>query len=88
MPCRRRGRKPIVSPSFQSAFFDTYAEYDEQLARRLGVELRVGAEEGEELRHRAREVRPLLGRLHLGLDARDLLQADVVDLLRRQGRAW
>ena len=84
MPCRRRGSIPIVSASFQSAFFETYAEYDEQFARRLRVELRIGAQEVEELRHRAGEARLLLGRLHLGLDARDLFQADVVDLLRRQ----
>ena len=56
----------------------------EQLARRLRIELRVGPQEGEELRHRPLEVRLLLGGLHLGLDARDLFQADVVNLLRRQ----
>ena len=59
----------------------------QQLARRLRVELRIGAQEVEELRHRPLEVRPLLGRLHLRLDARDFLQADLVDLLWPSGSA-
>ena len=84
MPCLRRGRSPIVSPSFHSAFFETYAEYRQELARCLCVELRIGSQKLEELRHRPWELRPLLGRFHLCLDARHLLQANLVDLLCRQ----
>ena len=56
----------------------------QELARRPGVELRIGPQEVEELRHRPLEARPLFGRLHLGFDPRDLLQANLVNLFRGQ----
>ena len=84
MPWRRRGRNPIVSAELPVGLLRHVGRVREELARRLGVELRIGPQEVEELRHGSGEVRLLLGGLHLRLDACDLFQADVVDLLRRQ----
>ena len=58
----------------------------QQFPRRLGVELRIGPEKGEEFRHRALELCAVLGRAHLGLETRDFLQAGVVNLLRGEGQ--
>ena len=59
----------------------------EQLLRRRRVELRVGAQEHEELREAALEADLANDRLHLAADARDLREAGLVDLLRRRTRA-
>ena len=56
----------------------------QQVFGRLEVEPRVGPEVREELRQRAREAGLRFDLLHRGLDARDLLQPDLVDLLRRE----
>ena len=56
----------------------------QQLVRRLRVELRIGAQEVEERRHVALEAGLLHHLVHLGGDAFDFLEADLVDLLRRQ----
>ena len=55
-----------------------------QLVRRLGVELRIGAQEDEELLERARKAAALHHLLHLGMDPRHLLEADLVDLVGGQ----
>ncbi|MHC3925818.1 hypothetical protein ACMZ4W_00907 [Brevundimonas naejangsanensis] len=55
-----------------------------QFVRRLGVKLRVGAQEMQELVERAGEARVGHRLAHLGLDAGDLRQADLVDLLTAQ----
>ena len=56
----------------------------EQLFAGLVEELRVGSQVREELLERAREADLLLDGFHLGADARDFLQAERVDVLRRE----
>ncbi len=56
----------------------------EQLVARLVVELRVGPEVPEKIGQRALESDLVHDLLHLGAIARDFLQADRVDLSRRQ----
>src|SRR5688500_4231159 len=51
--------------------------------RILKEELRILTHEREEFLERALEADGLLDRLHLGADARDFLQAEVVDLVGR-----
>ncbi len=53
----------------------------QQRLGRLGVELVVGAQKGQELREGALEADLLDDRVHLGADARDLVEAEGVDLL-------
>jgi len=54
----------------------------QQFVGSLGVELRVGAQEGQELREAALEFDLLDDAVHFLLDARYFLQSDLVDLLR------
>ena len=58
----------------------------EQLGAGLVEELRIGPQVREELLERAGEPDLRLDRFHLGADARDLFQAERVDILRRQVR--
>ncbi|KAG1167058.1 hypothetical protein G6F35_017861 [Rhizopus arrhizus] len=56
----------------------------QQLFRGLGVELRIGTQEGQELGEAALELHLPDDVVHLALDASDFAQADAVDLVRRQ----
>ena len=55
-----------------------------QFVRRSGDELRVGAQEFEEFGEAAGKARLTHGALHVGVDASDFLEADLVDFLRGQ----
>ena len=51
--------------------------------RRLGVELRVAAKKGEEVREGPRELRHFHRCFHVRVNARDLVETNLVDLVRR-----
>ena len=90
---RGRHRKNAVTEARQRA--DGFAELEvgllgdvrrigQQFTRRLGVELRIGAQKSHELRERTLESRSFHRGLHLGANARDFGETDVVNLPRSQ----
>ena len=79
MPKRPRGSRPKYCEQLAVDALGDPRRAHQQFVRRLRGELRIAAQEFQERRKVAGEAGRLHRRLHLRVDARDFLQADLVD---------